>query len=420
MHALPRLKTPSSRRHQSFQPSELYKIRISVAVTGEHIPLLVDAKTGLPIVRANQFVLVARRDRCQVATLKSDLSALSVLLAWAKTNGFDLHDALDRGASLEQARLVALIDALRIDYRKQPESKIVALRRPLVSAGVWANRIAVARDYIAWNVANTLTKCEPGTLRYQHVRERREELLRAFDARMPRVRAASTRKGLEPTLKARLFDVTRTDAIENPFQAAMRERNALIVDVLQTLGLRRAELLKLRTAHFRPGPKPTLLVQRRPDDPDDPRLHQPQVKTRDRLLPLDEPLAERIHRYITVDRHSIPNAKRTPFLFLSRSGEPLSLTGVNKIFEQIVRWHSEFKGQLSPHVLRHTANDDLSETLQASGCDAESAKAVRNYLNGWEANSSQSSTYTRRFIEAKAQEVSLAHQRRIFSNVEDQ
>ncbi len=391
-----------------------------MGASGEHIPLLVCAQTGLPVVRPNQFVLVARRDRCQVATLKSDLAALSVLLSWAKSSSFEVHDVLDRGVGLEQGRLTALIDAFRTDYRKQPYSKVVALHRPLVSAGVWANRIAIARDYLAWNLANTLAKCEPGTLRYQHVRERREELIRAFEARMPRVRAGCIRKGLESTLKARLFAITRPDAAENPFQWSVRERNALIVDVLQTLGLRRAELLKLRTAHFRPGPTPTLFVERRPDDPDDPRIHQPQVKTRDRLLPLNAALAERIHQYITIDRQRTPNAKRTPFLFLSRSGKPLSLTAVNKIFDQISRWHGEFQGKLSPHVLRHTANDDLSETLEASGCDAEAAKAVRNYLNGWEPNSSQSSTYTRRFVESRAQEISLVHQRRIFGEVVDE
>jgi len=40
---------------------------------------------------------------------------------------------------------------------------------------LWANRIAIARDYVAWNLGNTLAKCEPGTLRYQHVRDRRDE-----------------------------------------------------------------------------------------------------------------------------------------------------------------------------------------------------------------------------------------------------
>ncbi len=420
MTALSRSKSCSSKRRPSFQPSDLYKIRVSVAATGEHIPLLVDAQTGLPIVRPNQFVLVVRRDRCQVATLKTDLAALSVVLAWAKSVALDLHDLFDRGAGLEQAQLVALVEALRSDYRKQSQSKIVPLHRGLVSAGVWANRIATARDYVAWNLGNTLAKCEPGTLRYQHIRERREELIRAFEGRMPRVRTSSGRKGLDAVLKARLFVVTRPDAVENPFQTTVRERNALIMDVLQMLGLRRAELLKLRTAHFRPGPKPALFVERRPDDPDDPRLDQPQVKTRDRQLPLDPALAERIHRYITVERQRIPNAKRSPFLFLSRSGKPLSLAGVNKIFEQICKWHGEFKGQLSPHVLRHTANDDLSVTLEEAGCDAEAARAVRNYLNGWEPNSAQSSTYTRRFVEGRAQEISLAHQRRIFTKVGEQ
>lgn len=137
MIALSGSKSPPSSRQPSFRPSDLYKIHVSIAGTGEHIPLLVEAHTRLSIARPNRFVLVigATDAKC-----------------------------------LDEARLVASIDALRIDYRTPLQSNVVALHRPLVSTGVWATRVALTRNYIAWNVANTLAKCEPGRLRYQHVR----------------------------------------------------------------------------------------------------------------------------------------------------------------------------------------------------------------------------------------------------------
>jgi len=158
----------------AFQPSDLYKIRICRASSGEQIPLLVGAETGLPLVRPNQFILVNRRDQCQVATLKGDLGVLSVVLSWAYHYGLNLDELCDRGSGLDQAAVASLIDALRANYRRRKTpSKVVAMTRPLVSTAAWANRIAIARDYVAWNLANALSKCDPGTLRYQHLRERR-------------------------------------------------------------------------------------------------------------------------------------------------------------------------------------------------------------------------------------------------------
>jgi integrase len=398
-----------------FRPSDLYKIRLCTAATGEQIPLIIDAHSGLPVVRPNQFVLVSRRDRCQVGTLRGDLSDLTILLSWARHCNIDLDGLLDRGTGLDQVAVTSLVDALRGDYRGRRDGNMVPLQRPLVSAEVWADRIATTRDYIAWNLANLLSSCEPGTMRYQHVRERRDEFIRAMDGRVPKIRKGNRRKGLVLELKTRLHNIVAPGSPENPFQEALQERNALIIDVLQTLGLRRAELCKLRTSHFRAGPRPTLFVERLPDDPEDPRPNQPQVKTLSRLLPLDARLAARIQRYILNDRHRLPNAKRTPFLFLARSGEPIALGTINKIFDQIVRWHPEFSGLLTPHVLRHTANDDLSETIEQSGCSREEATSIRNFLNGWEPGSSQGTKYNQRYIESRAAEVSLAHQHRIFS-----
>jgi len=87
MIALARTRSTSKVQVSAFQPCDLYKVRICAAPTGERIPLLVDAQSGLPVLRANQFILVARRDRCQVATLRSDLGVLTIVLGWARHQG---------------------------------------------------------------------------------------------------------------------------------------------------------------------------------------------------------------------------------------------------------------------------------------------------------------------------------------------
>lgn len=62
MIAIRRTKSTGRPPRLRFQPSDLYKIRICKVATGEEIPLLVSGETGLPVVRPNQFILVARRE----------------------------------------------------------------------------------------------------------------------------------------------------------------------------------------------------------------------------------------------------------------------------------------------------------------------------------------------------------------------
>lgn len=411
-----RLAPPKTGRFPAFQPSDLYKLRRCTASSGERIPLLVDAKTGLPVASVNTYILVCRRDRCQSSTIENELYALGVLLAWAEANGVDLEALLEQGKALTQGELSSLIDALRTDYRRRPTGKIVPLLRPLVEPSSWARRIVVVREYVAWRLETVLRQCEPGSLRFEHVRQQRDHFIRAINARTPASRTTANKEGLEPSLWHRLLTVTAAESVDNPFQTTLRKRNALIIEILGSIGLRKGELLKLRTSHVSTGHTQSLKIERRPDDPEDPRTNQPQVKTRDRTVPLDSRLARTIQEYILNDRRQIPNAKRSPFLFLSRSGRPLSLRGLDKIFAQIISRHSEFRGVLAPHILRHTANDRLSEVFENQSCSTAEAAEIRNYLMGWSPNSQQGTKYTRRYIEAKAQEISLEHQRRLFQS----
>jgi integrase len=382
--------------------------------SGEHVPLLVDSRTGLPLNRPNQYMLAVRRDRCQVSTMMKEQSVLCIVLAWAHHIGIDLHGLLDAGKGLDRAQLAGLIDMLRRDFGAIAKTTVVPFRRPLVAAATWAHRIVVAREYFAWNLERVVRASETGSVRYQHVDENRKTLARRMTQMLPRAHTISNRKGLDEEQRQPLLDIIAPTSLENPFHGAARDRNALIVEILMTLGLRRGELLKLRTSDVRGGLHPALVVERRPDDPDDPRMRQPQVKTRGRQIPLDEALARHLSAYILNVRRLVPNARKTPFLFLARSGKPLSLRGLDNVFAQIVVRKPEFDGVLTPHVLRHTANDLLSESFERAQCKSDEGKAVRNYLMGWEPESEQGLRYSRAHVERIAQRLSLDHQRRLF------
>jgi integrase len=405
------------RSNSTFRPSDLYRLRRLVMVSGERVGLIIDAETGLPVVRANQYLLVVRRDRCQASTLTKEAAILCLVHAWADVHNLELLELFDSGKGLGQNDLAGLIETLRRDFGPSANGGVIRLHAKLVSPSTWAHRISVARDYFVWNLERVLRECEPGTLRYQHVHSATNTLKQRMTESLPRAREESNRTGLSTELRERLLNVISPGSLENPFHKALRARNALIVDIMIGLGLRRGELLKLRTSDVHASVNPFLIVERRPDDPLDPRTNEPQVKTRSRRIPVETSLARRLTDYMVEDRRRIPGAAKSPFLFLARSGQPLSLRGLDNVFAQISLRFPELH-ELSPHVLRHTANDLFSEIAERADCGREEATSARNYIMGWEPDSTQGLGYSRAHIERVARQLSLDHQRRLFASVD--
>ena len=366
-------KSSLRRRSPVFRLSELYKVRLVVSASGERVPLLVDTNSGLPLNRPNQFILVTRRDRCQVSTLSKELRILGIVLGWASKTALDLHAVLDSGKGLDHAQVTSLVETLRCDFGDAAED-VIRMARPVVAAATWAHRISVARDYVAWNLERTLRAAEPGSFRYQHISDVRRSLDQRMTDLVPKARSSFERRGLDARLRCRLLEILMPQSVENPFHRVVRSRNALIIELMLATGLRRGEVLKIRTSDVDVGARATLSIERRPDDPHDPRPHEPQVKTRGRKIPLDAVVASKVSKYILDERRLLANARRSPFLFLSRNGKPLTLRGLDNIFAQILLRHPEFSGHLTPHVLRHTANDLLSEVFAQSGCTSDEAK----------------------------------------------
>jgi len=65
---------------------------------------------------------------------------------------------------------------------------------------------------------------------------------------------------------------------------------------------------------------------------------------------------------------------------------------------------------LTPHILRHTANDLYSELMDEKEMLPPEEEKTRSYKMGWREGSGTTETYTRRHIEVKAKEASLALQ----------
>ena len=94
------------------------------------------------------------------------------------------------------------------------------------------------------------------------------------------------------------------------------------------------------------------------------------------------------------------------FLFVANGGAPLSLRGLNKIFEVFCTKHPEFP-TIFPHLFRHTNNYNFSKFADEQGMDPEKEKKTRSHLMGWSETSGTAEAYTRREIERKARDASL-------------
>jgi integrase len=270
---------------------------------------------------------------------------------------------------------------------------------------------------LLWGLERAIYRLDVGDRRLREIRARCERIRRAaIDFQRSSSDGVAKRIGLDREQRLRLLEIIKPDHPQNPFRRQVRFRNWVLIVLLLTFGFRRGESLKLYVSDVNvKGRNPSLTVHRRPGDVADNRASEPAVKTLGRKVPLSPEMAQMLDVFIMHHRPRFPGADMSPFLFFSQDGYPLALRSVNAVIERIVECLPEFSGILSPHVLRYTYNDMLQESATAAGMDATQFTAAQNYLNGWSLESTQGALYSRRAIEERAGEISLAHQRSLFS-----
>ncbi len=149
-------------------------------------------------------------------------------------------------------------------------------------------------------------------------------------------------------------------------------RNALIILMLYTCGLRLAELVAIDLQHFE-GDYASLRVRGKGD--------------KERVVPIVENLRREIKQYVA--RFSTEKICKNPekALFLSKRGERISRSDVQRSVARLLR-ECGVHGKVSPHVLRHTfathllnEGADLREIQELMGHSSLRATQVYTHNN---------------------------------------
>lgn len=409
-----------------------YGVKTVRFTSGERLPVLIDTRIGVPLFDPTVYSLNQLRGRNRaVNTIEQSLRHIMVLKIFLEQRGIDLESRFHESRILDLAEIESLANAcclrlpdlLAVDsegarakrVRVVPSERLRQL--PLnamfkaVDAASAANRVRTIADYLSWLVKRHLLKLSTSNSSFLALEAAQKMVKETLLARAPQHRSRrflGAREGLPSETAARLIAVTAKDSPANPWLGKfIRLRNELLFRWLSSFGLRRGELLNVKVSDidFR---KETVTIARRADAPEDPRKEQPVVKTRDRVLPIPPALCQLTHDYIVYARRSLIGARKHEYLFVAdKTGEPMSLSALNKCFVFLRTRIADLPEGLSPHVLRHTWNDNFSAAMDRMKTSEADEQKMRSFLMGWSETSGTAANYTRRHVRQRANEVSL-------------
>ena len=423
-------------------------IRTITFESGERLPLLVGAD-GIPLFDPTVYVISELRARgLSLNSLRSKLRAILHFEFFCGVNKIPIRSRLNRGDLLSLAEIDALVAKCRLPtshfrnhitqersvHDKTPSNRVSAPNERLrlmtstrgqpdhpvtLTVTNARTRLNSIRQYVDWLVRDHLSLSLDRDVRKQ-LESERTFTLDAIKARTPNIAnpfPLGAREGLSPDVVDRLLEVTRPDSADNPWlDPHTKVRNALIIRWLLALGLRRGELLGVQVSdiYFQSS---KVDIIRRPGNPDEPRADPPLVKTLERRLDIDRGLLDMTRTYIMEHRRHEGLAYRHLYLFVaSRTGNPLSLIALQKVFETLRKRSLGLPQTLCPHALRHTWNDNFSALMDEKGTTEPDETKMRSYQMGWSDTSDTAAIYTRRHVRLRSQTASLELQENLLNN----
>lgn len=354
---------------------------------------------GLPDPNTTEFVLSQLRPYRRAArTICGYLGAIAAAL--------DHFDGV--GASLDE-RL-----ATGVYYSTQEMKGFATLcqrgkRRLLTESKEAANRYSRFLEYVRWRASEFISRSssDAGLDRAQKALKRFEVRAAAVapqrDASIP---SPDAKGGLTSSQRELLLDVIRPTSDRNPWQCSeLRHRNFAMLSLSYELGPRAGDILSLKIRDLNLSHRPaTVTFHRRHDDPEDPRRHQPVLKTKPRVLMISDALAETLEYWIDrvrSNRGVFPHSKTHPFLFTNGHGRPLSQRGYQYVFERLRQRFPEL-GNLTSHVFRYDWNERWISIVSIESGDPSAASREQCYAMGWSDRSSMPAKYARRAIAESA------------------
>ena len=391
--------------------------------SGERYCLLVD-EFGLPEFYPNLFITTQVRNRSlSYASMESALSCISVLNDFLRQRNENIVRRFRNKSYFNLSELDAIRDHCQTNFsrKKLPTHwgtipNILGSQKDEVKVTRQTEyvRLTVIANYIRWLAEHTSRDVRDKGVMLQII-----AMEKGLKSRRPQKRSRNIegqKSGLSSTQLDLLFEIFRPGSPINPFKCInVQIRNRLMFLMLYHLGLRSGELLNIRVRDITFSDN-EIVVSRRADEKDDPRTHQPLVKTLDRRLPIKESLVKEIHNYVSKVRRNFKNSSTHDYLFVTHKsgptqGHPLSKSSYKKIM-YLVREVSPSMQDFTGHQLRHTWNDVFSSLMDSmdDSLDEEQQEKIRSYLMGWREGSGTAATYNKRFIKRKAHEASITLQ----------
>lgn len=414
-----------------------FRVKTVRTASGERLPTLIDRATGLPVFDSVLWVVSCLRNRNYASqTISQALRSLVVLYIVFRSLKIDLTERFREGRYLDPSEIEAIAKAARqtvvsseiagddIKGRNgQRNTNISPLLEKLrmpgrtssrgfhVASHTTAIRMGYIRKHLHWRISLAIARIG---------NEKRPDLVALRDLvdldlqnKTPQVTnlaTLGTRMGIDRAAQAKLLSITSPTNPLNPWGGEfIRARNHFVIAAFLALGVRRSELLGIRIGDFNHLAHEVSIL-RRPDDPDDPRLDEPNAKTRDRVLPVTRDLYQSMKCYLDLRDDRVRG--RHDFLVVANNGSPLSKSEVNQILSVLVKKRPELP-HLHPHILRHSFCENLADDLCRAGMSDDQIMGYLRQLGGWSDKSDSPLRYTKRFAQERAAKAGIALQKNL-------
>ncbi|PTR19161.1 tyrosine-type recombinase/integrase [Cereibacter azotoformans] len=380
------------------------RVRRFILADGERFVTVVD-EAGAPAYYPTALALTRRSHGHSSETMGAEATDLVHLGLWAVRERIDLNARLEGGAYFDLVEIETLAEACGLktaSLRRIALPSVTEMRRgvamsktDIVSNALKCRRLSTAARYFDF----------VGRMSEAHLRKRSLELAERISARkdmaahiavhQPRIQSSRIRSIVKAADLARVaafvatgdpFDVWKTEA--------MARRNWALVCLLVASGIRQGEARQLKPKDIDLAAC-EIRVERRHDDPEDPRTREPNAKTLDRIVPFGPTVARALEDYMLGPGSDAAEKRGSPFIFLSHDnhthGTPISDRTVGRVVHELGK-HLGIEG-LTPHHLRHGWIQNLADWAIAARISAEDFARFANFLGGWSYLSKMAAEY---------------------------
>jgi hypothetical protein len=408
---------------------------LHVLPSGERFPVLVDRSTGCPYHFPVLFVFGSRAHG-GAGRLVAMLRRVGDLYDWCLNNDItdpDLFFRNQRWSSFAfMARAIRHIEALEAEAQRSLPKPGDGLNRPTPEARprLRNGRCAAWESFVLFILIQDNWSPQPQyPISRGELRDAKVALHEFFRGLRQPVPASTPHKPLTPRELESIEAVLARKGRQSPFALQTIDRNRVLYGTIRWGGVRIGEALKVKTQDLPPletsseklvrelkHKARSLMIQRRPDDPEDPRVWEVRVKRGNRLVALPDELIESTLLYAASRNHGT-QAEGGDYL-LQRTGNvarPLSQSRAEAIVKQLGaaaarEFEDRYPGEshslrnLSWHRFRTTRACELVPAFFGDAEVTETRKRAFCDYFGW-ADLSSAGPYIGSLLRERGQEV---------------